>query len=338
MSIGGSDSRIYGKMQYGGMIQKWNRQDWFSILAPMQQLGFHWDADTGKMKRVGPMVLNADTPWVHVKQAPSKRCAIDHTILWQIYGIIPHRCLNCWKVVVTPKNFKELLELEKIEHELGHASKCGIEMRDYTPKHYGGYFYTDSIDEGRERHEEVKKACKGRLCKKTCDDIILKRGCTEYEMVNGPSPLWHLTDEQEDFIRDFECYVDLNTRLHHQSDLFKNHVRLKWTLWAHANGDMSYQEFNSGQSLFPGYVRYHEGDILQIKHELAVANSVGRNESDPEVSKKFISNAVDFAQENDIPINDLGAMLGYNEQNPLKWGKILKRVPDELKGEQDETT
>lgn len=336
MGFGDSFPQIYTKMQYGGAIQKWNTRDWYSILEPLRSAGFAWDPTTMTMQQMGVKHIASNTPWVHCRGAASKRCQLDHNILFNIYGIIPKRCLECWKVVVTPKSFKELLQLEWLEKKLDVPSKCGIEMRDYTPKFYGGYFYNDSIEEGRECYDKVKDAVRENISEETAEGVILKRGCTEYEMIKGPSPFWHLTKEQEDFCRDITHFIKYEHSNHNQPDLIKNHVHMKWVLWAHMNGDMSYKEFNGDKELFPDYVRYNEGDIEDIKRDLAVAQAQAKAGVSFEDSSEFITKTFEWAAKKKIHPQHLTTILGADDSNPLEWGSVLKQVPQEAKGEIDE--
>ena len=180
-------------------------------------------------------------------------------------------------------------------------SKCGIEMRDYTPKHYGGYFYTHSLEEGRERYEQVRKGVDEAIDGGKDLSVILKRGCTEYEMIKGPSVYWHNTAEESKMLELIDAFVDLSRSNNRQSEMVKNSVRLKWALWAHSNGDFTYKELNNGKALFPDYVKYHEGDIEDIKKDL------------------------ESAQE-EMKLREINYM------------NKLKDVPEESKGEQDELT
>lgn len=341
--FGTSDPRIYGKMNIKGWAERLAREDFYTMFAPLtnKRDGWMWDPDRKVIRQGGTPFLTAETPWVHIKGAPKKHCGLDHHIIFNTFGIIHPRCQKCWKVVVTPTTFKGLIELEEIQRGLNRPSKLGIEMRDYTPKFYGGYFYNHSIDEGRARYEEVRKAVNEHMTGGKDINVILKRGCTEFEMIKGPSQFWHNTIEEEEFLELLEAYIDYQRGNGDQARLVQTHVRLKWLLWAHANNDMSYVEYNGGETLFPGYTKYHEGDIDDIKHDLALCQSMAKTGIDQDKAEKFLVLTQEFCDKHKVP--NIGAMihvLGAYETNPMRLSKInlQEEVPDELKGDHDETT
>ena len=258
MTFLGSGSALYNTMTHEGVLRAWLDEDYNSLLSPLMGAGFQWDANSERL--ILPSLYNAKklvytTPWCHAKGTPRKHCGLDHQVTFNHFHIIHPRCLECWKVVVTPETFKQLCQLEVLQKNMNVPSKCGIEMRDYTPKHYGGYFYTHSLEEGRERYEQVRKGVDEAIDGGKDLSVILKRGCTEYEMIKGPSVYWHNTAEESKMLELIDAFVDLSRSNNRQSEMVKNSVRLKWALWAHSNGDFTYKELNNGKSLFPDYVK-----------------------------------------------------------------------------------
>ena len=341
MSFLQSPEYIYNKMQLGGDVKRWSEEDWFSFFSRLQSMNFIWDGEDGRLRQKGWIGLTNHTPWIHAKSTPSKHCSLDHNIIFNNWNIIHPRCLECWKVVVSPKNFHELMLLEELQQKMDVDCKCGIELRDYTPRHYGGYFYNCSLDEGREKYKLVKDAVSEFVSPECGATTILKRGCTEYEMKAGPSLYWNINRQQEKIIDIIESYVDVRRTMGEQSLMLKRNVRLKWVIWAHANGDMSYMDYNGGQKLYPGYVAYHEGDIADIKHDLAVARAQASAGIPLETSSKFIEVVRDFAKEYKIVnYGDLVRVLGSNYSDPLNNHFAMKKieVAEEAKGDLDETT
>jgi hypothetical protein len=337
-----SDPKIYNKMKYRGFARELEIEDYYSLLFPLTQMGYRWDADKKYMKQMGEGYLTAETPWVHAKGTPFKHCNLDHRITFSCFNIIPPRCLNCWKVVVTPTTLTQLFELEQIELQMNVPSKCGIEMRDYTPKFYGGYFYNHSLDEGRERYEQVRKMVDSNMTNGKDVSVILKRGCTEFEMIKGPSHAWHNTRWEEYMLEVIDAFVHSPRGTGEQSRLVKNHVKLKWFLWAHMNGDMSYKELNGGESLFPDYVKYHEGDIDLIKRDIIVSHAASKAGIKPGDSDDFLKIAEDFAENREIPeIGLLSHSLGadsFSRTNLVRSTPLHQVVPEETKGEEDGLT
>jgi hypothetical protein len=90
------------------------------------------------------------------------------------------------------------------------------------------------------------------------------------------------------------------------------HVQMRWLLWAHMNGDMSYLPYNDGHPLFPGYVKYHEGDINDIKHDIAILTAEAKHGHNPEMTHDFLRSLTNYTKANNISMTELGAGLGYD--------------------------
>lgn len=334
-----SPEYIYQKMQYSGNAARWAEEDWFTFFSRLNAQGFVWDADDQRLRQKGWPALQANTPWCHTASSWDKHCSLDHNIIFNNWRVIHPRCLECWKIVVSPRTFHELMLLESLENQLGFDSKCGIEMRDYAPKHYGGYFYTSSLDAGRARWKEVKDAVSEFISPEVGEKVILKRGCTEYEMVKGPSLHWTVTPQQQKLLETIEAFVDVKRGHGEQSLMLKRNVHLKWLLWAHANGDMTYKDYNGGLSLFPDYVKYHEGELGDIKHDIAVSQAQASVGLPPETSSAFITTVQEFAKQYKIPnYGHLVRALGAHDSGQLDMKFKLQAIPEEQKGDQNGTT
>ena len=339
LQIGGSSQKIYETMEWAGLGKKWTQEDWVTIFGALLSKGYAWDPETQTLKTMGFKSIHTNTPWVHVKPCPQKNCNMDHQIIFNTWGIVPPKCQECWKVVVNPKTFKQLMELEALEIELDRPSKCGIELRDYTPKHYGGYFYNNSLDEGRECYGVVRSAVDEALTDGKDVQVILKRACTEFEVVKGPSPFWCLSPEEEAKLELIHAFVQNNRSNLAQPDFTKTNVRLGWMLWAHSNGDMSYKEYNGGKALFSSPVTYHEGDIDGIKQDIACARAYSKTRMSQEDSVEFQTIAQEFADSKGF--KNSGALihsLGGDSTNPLKIVNFKKDYAEDDIGEHDELT
>jgi len=343
MTFMNSDPKIYDKMQMSGDIDKWASQDFITILQACEVGNMKWDPIRMQLRVMGEPHLMYNTPWIHSKGAPWKHCGLDHHTMFNKFGIIHPRCQNCWKVCVTIPTFDKLIKMENMQQLpewRTRAGKCGMEMRDYTPKFYGAYFYNNSIDEGRDTYHDVVDAVEkyvGHVSKEKDDvNVILKRGCTEFEMIKGPSPFWHNTVAEEDMIKNIEAYVSLPNMQAHQDQMVKNHIRLTWVMWAHMNGDMSYIPYNGGHKLFPDYVHYEDGSLDDIKRDLAVGKAFAMNGMPPETTAKFLALAEQFKIDEGLEsLYHLVQAFGVNE-DPLKLSTQLEKIVPENKGDLDE--
>jgi hypothetical protein len=330
-----SDPRIYNTMKYAGQGQKWKEADVYGRLSQVQALGFKWEPITGKLKNMGDRYIKSETPWIHNGPDAFKMCGKDHGVVFNGFGFIPEGCMRCWKVCLGVKDFHNTRKLNDYQQTCGMSCKCGMELRDYTPKHWGGYFYNNSFDEGMDCYEKVKKDLDDHLGEENYQ-VILKRGCTEMEFIVGPSPLWHITDQQRDIYQMIDNFVVVESSRLPQNDIVKNNVNMKWMLWAHANGDMSYKEYNGGESLFPAYVSYEDRNREEVKSELAAAQALAKG-IPPAQSMEFLGLVAEYANKNMLDVNTLGQTFGYFGTNPNPFtAQMIEEIPAEVKGEHEE--
>lgn len=238
-----------------------NKINLIKLLDPLlrQGGGYHARIEDGKfVPNMGVMAI--DAPWVYVKSDTSLRCDIYHRVLFNVVGMIPSRCRECYKVVVRPRTVVELFDLYEIQREMGVPCKCGVERRMTTKDLYGGYFYCRGLDEGLERYKEIRGLVDEQLSPET--GVILKRYCTEFEVgpkAHGPSDqLPEMTDEEkwlEQYIIDHFPSVGYGTK---QPDYLTASVMMEWIHHAHRYGDKSYTELTDGSPLFESVVTYHD--------------------------------------------------------------------------------
>jgi hypothetical protein len=220
----------------------------------------------------------ADPPWIYCKAHPGHECHFDHKILFNILfktNKIPSNCLNCWKVVVAPRNLRELMAMVLLQRQLYIPSKAGSEFeRPNSPRMYGAYFYSNGYEEGHKCFNMIQeqfakqKTYTGKICEVDIeatleDDIgertILKRACTEFEQNVGSSDTWDdlVTPEQieyEEMTRD--CFVTDRTR-HTQSEHQVAHIINYWIHKAYQLGDETYKDYTDGRELFVPCKTYH---------------------------------------------------------------------------------
>jgi len=330
-----SDPRIYQRMKYAGKSAEWLKEDVMGRLMQIQNMGFKWDPITCKLINMGPRYLKSETPWLHNGPDAFKTCGLDHGVVFNNFGFIPEGCQKCWKVCLGVKDFHNTVKLNEYQQTCGMPSKCGMEVRDYTPKHWGGYFYNDSFDQGMDCYERVKTDLDDHLGSDNYK-VILKRGCTEMEFIVGPSPLWHITDKDREIYKLIKDFVVVESSRLPQNELVRANTKMKWMLWAHANGDMSYKEYNGGESLFPSYVSYHERNREEVKSELA-ATQAAVGGITPEQSMEFLGLVANYANKTGADLNSLGRTFGYfdSSPNPFKT-QIVESVPEEIQGEHEE--
>lgn len=204
--------------------------------------------------------LEAQTPWIYMHYCWNVRCRLWRRILFGRLRFIPSPCHACFKVVARPRTIKELFQLHELGQRLGRRSKCGIEPREFVPGLYGGYFYALGIEEGLARYEEVRTAVSAFISPAV--PVILRRGCSVYELELGPSDEWVITPEQRQIEASLRAEIaadilDWDLKPYRQPELLQNFIKKKWIQWAYQNGDPTYLEFTGGKPLHPPAVTYH---------------------------------------------------------------------------------
>lgn len=175
------------------------------------------------------------------------------------FQFVPEYCHGCYKVVVRPKTLVQLFALEKLQYALGRPAKCGIEVRDYTPALYGGYFYNRSVEEGQECYEVVREAINKDPLLGEDVKVYLKHACTEMERKYGPSDQWEeITDAQKEVEKLIQDHIVYDPTIQDQPKHFLVHTHRRWIEWAFQHGDETYLTFTGGEPIEPAPVTYHE--------------------------------------------------------------------------------
>ena len=207
-----------------------------------------------------------ESPWHHIGYATGANCPYLHNQLFQNISprtpagqFIPRRCQKCWKIVVRPNNLKQLFALEQLLMQLPWPSKCGIERRSYAPclpNRYGGYIYNESMEEGLDRLDILRKHVDGFTDLGPDVDMHLKRACTEMEMTFPDSTTWSVSDEQNRIEDLLDWLVVFNIPATNVSQHILNKIHMGWIEWACENGDDTYLEYTDGKPIYRPAVRY----------------------------------------------------------------------------------
>ncbi len=226
--------------------------------------------------------------------------------------------------MVSPRTLSELFKLKDLQKELDLPSKCGIEVREYTHKLYGGYFYNKGLYNGRKCYREVRAAVDDRIGKDV--PVILKRSCTEYEMKFPRSSTWQITEEQMELEELITDRVEETNNPGGQPDLVRTHVKRTWIHWAFSNADETYKEFTDGKPLYPAYETYHDRSLEECEMALNVGFANFR-QMDLEKLDSLSKDLVDTAAGHGADYEDIAMALGFRKQ-----------LRPEFIGEHDELT
>ena len=187
-----------------------------------------------------------DTPWIHHGKPTDRQCSRWTHIYFSKFGILPSKCLDCWKIVARPKNLRQLFELNELHSRMELPGKVGVDLRTVgTYKGiYLGFWYCPmgDLEGARELQKEVRRKVRGALSLDV--PVILKRGCTEYENKFGPSNNWVQSAQHriiEQILDTIIVIKDMENA--DQPGWIKTHVMRFWIEYAHQNGDKTVRDY-----------------------------------------------------------------------------------------------
>lgn len=228
-----------------------------------------------KLGKRGKLVVTTlpgslETPWYFIKRGMFRDCLLWHQIYFNHFDFVPTGCQNCWKCMIVThtdpaqQTVYDLFRLRDLLVSLNMPSKCGTDIRDYTPHRYAGFLYAESFRRGLQYHEIVQQALLENNFPNS--KVILKRGCTEMELRYPDSSTWNHTPATYDLQCKLDSLIDnTETPDYGQDDLVIQSVFKKWILRAHGIGDptwhdaLVYEGYDEpGKRLFIPPVTYHD--------------------------------------------------------------------------------
>lgn len=229
--------------------QELYKKDWVRIFEA------EMDTDRAKFDHDGNFMtiqkLSKNVPWIHNRylaaEKPMNNCTKAHTYFSQQMNFIHSECHNCWKVVALLNTVEDLMNMEKLQRTMNRQAKCGIEARGYVSRLYGAYFYNKTLEEGYECLKYVRGIVPEGV------KVILKRGCTEFEMKYGPSDQWKIIEGQKAYEKEFEGLYseDIGPNIDLPEHL-RSHLKIRWLHWASDHFDATVLKYTGGQWLAQG--------------------------------------------------------------------------------------
>ncbi|MEJ0026249.1 MAG: hypothetical protein WDN01_09495 [Rhizomicrobium sp.] len=196
-----------------------------------------------------------DRHWVVVDYGPPLGC--DFLMDFLFYGAyaqsaVPHGCRNCYKVKVVPRSLRELIAALDVAKGLPCRSKWGVDLDNrFSQNVYAGYFYTNGLDAARATYRAVRQIIDARPFLGPDIVMTIKRGCSEYEAVLGPSDRYQFAPEM--------AALEDHLRTLYRSRSARRDVSIPLADWidvAFRIGDDTYLDYTGGERLRPRQVTY----------------------------------------------------------------------------------
>lgn len=170
-------------------------------------------------------------------------------------GAVPHGCRTCFKVQMKPRSLRELHASYTMVQDLPYAFKSGVGLSArYQSGPYTTLFYLQSLEQARHVYTEVaERMAQNEVLRDV--PLVIKRGCTEYEMFCGPSDKFSFAPDLP------EIEAALLARLRPVSKALRTQVPvqgvfMRWIQAAYQIGDETYKDYTDGKRLYPETVTY----------------------------------------------------------------------------------
>ena len=198
------------------------------------------------------------TNWAKVSFGPRMNCVfLLHFLFGTAYdqSAVPDGCRECYKVKVVPKTLRQLVAAWNIAKRIECQSKWGVDLDNrYSQDIYAGYFYTSGLPMARAIFRIARDAF--NKDPKLGSDVVvkIKRGCSDYEAVLGPSDQYQFAPE----LKALEEYLARRFR-NNKRNAVKSPPLLPLMNWidvAFRIGDDTDLDFTGGQPWQPKTVTY----------------------------------------------------------------------------------
>lgn len=206
--------------------------------------------------------------FLHVKLFSGKPCRFLNAFLFEnayARAAVPYGCRNCYKLKIVPPDLRGLIALRGIFENAPYNSKCGVDfLNQYSSDIYAGFIYLDGLKAAQNAYKELRKLVDEHPDLGQTVSLSIKRGCSNYEAVCGPSDRWVFRDEMSAL--EASLKLRFNKELSVPDDYQRRRMSLmvRWIQFAYSIKDESYLTFTGGKRLYPPAVSYPVEEAPEI--------------------------------------------------------------------------
>jgi len=167
-------------------------------------------------------------------------------------GCVPFGCRSCFKVKIALKTLRQLMAARDLANPTPYAFKCGLDLGiRYSSGVYAAFFYLDGLEQARSAFAELRRLVDEAPALGPDTPMLIKRGCTEYEVHCGPSDSYPIASEE------VEAWLLAHVTIPPSVQaLPKGMTVLHWIQAAFQLGDETYLDFTHGRRLYPKVLTY----------------------------------------------------------------------------------
>jgi hypothetical protein len=154
---------------------------------------------------------------------------------------VPRGCRACYKVKVYSRTMRQMMAVRALSEALPQSTKSGLELNS-PARRYATYVYARGLDQARAIHKTIRAGIDADASLGPDTEIVIKRGCSEYEVRCGRSD-GYTFDPKLEAVEDY-----LHARFELGGSESNPTVRLlQIARAAHRIGDETYTGFVGGE-------------------------------------------------------------------------------------------
>jgi hypothetical protein len=185
---------------------------------------------------------------------------LNHFLFTYVYAeaALPYSCRDCYKIRVAVRSLRALMAVKALAEATKFSTKSGPEVDNpYNRNIYSTCIYFESLEDAHDTHAALRQQIDAHPDLGPDVDMIIKRGCSNYERAMGPSDQYRVDPELapvEAWLA--ERYVN-DRPPNKMSKQTINALRmLDLIAIAFRIGDETYKDFTDGQPIYPSAVNY----------------------------------------------------------------------------------
>lgn len=211
------------------------------------------DDGTWELATKAPSGIN---PWLFGSTPAPYPCAPLMNFLFNAaYGkrIVPAGCRSCYKVKIVATTLRQLMAIHELAGNTRYPFKTGLELENrYSSGIYAGFFYMNSLEQARTVFRELRQTVDEHPLLGADVSMLIKRGCTEYEVHCGPSNTFPVASEETEAW--LLARLKFSPRPNRPAP--RSLTLAHWIQTAFKIGDETYLDFTHGRRLFPKAISY----------------------------------------------------------------------------------
>ncbi|HXP95820.1 MAG TPA: hypothetical protein VN809_03850 [Telmatospirillum sp.] len=191
--------------------------------------------------------------WLHNERSSSCQ-QLFFFLFGAAYGMscVPQGCRNCYKVKISPANLRQLVAVQEVTKGVPYRSKCGPELFiPYSTGHYAAFFYLNGLEQARAAFAELRRMVDGKPRLGAGVPMLIKRGCTDYEIHCGPSDRYAFAPPEVEAWLLERLRPSKQIRSQPRSVTFARWIQIAFQI-----GDETYLDFTGGRRLYPKVLTY----------------------------------------------------------------------------------